>query len=172
MSDCRLLSDRMPAVALGRSTWDPQEIDHLAACSSCRSEWNLVRLSSGLGRYIGAELDARTISRAVLDRVNSSREDARARRGAWGFAGLAAAAAAAVVLWTGSPASRPPVTAAAAPVTALRTPLPELDNLSAGELDAILQTIDEPYWDSAADTSAPGDLDDEALDGGIDTWEG
>jgi hypothetical protein len=49
MSDCGWLSDRMPAVALGRAEWTRDETRHLSDCRSCQREWELVQLSSRLG---------------------------------------------------------------------------------------------------------------------------
>ena len=50
MSNCGHLSNRMPSVVLGRSAWTEEESSHLAGCASCQQEWNVVSLSSGLGR--------------------------------------------------------------------------------------------------------------------------
>jgi hypothetical protein len=95
MSDCDWLSDRMPAVALGRSMWTAEEATHLRDCRSCQDEWDLIRLSSQLGKDVGAGIDPAATTRAVLHRLKRSREEAHLRRKAWGFAALASAAAAA-----------------------------------------------------------------------------
>jgi hypothetical protein len=172
MSDCGWLSDRMPAVALGRSTWTVGESRHLGGCRSCQDEWDLIRLSSRLGKDVGAELDPTATTRAVLHRLARSGEEARLRRKAWGFAALASAAAAAAMVWAGRTATIPSPSARAPMVASLRIQLPELDYLLPAELNAVLQTMDEPYVGGSAADPAAGDLDDEDLDTGFDTWEG
>jgi hypothetical protein len=172
MNDCSWLSDRMPSVALGRSAWTGEETSHLGSCRSCQDEWDLIRLSSRMGKDVAAELDPAATTRAVLGRLARSREEARLRQKAWGFAALAGAAAAAVMVWAGRPATIP-VPAARAPVVAsLQIPLPELDYLLPAELNAVLQTMDEPYVGGSPDAPAWGDPDDEVLDSGFVTWEG
>jgi hypothetical protein len=170
MSDCSRLSDRMPAVALGRSTWSEEESSHLADCGSCQHEWDVVRVSSRLGQGIGADLDPAAVIGVVLQRLAHHRETVQARR-SWGFAVLSGAAAAAVILWAGrsNPVrvlSSPPAT-----VASLQIQLPELDNLLPAELNTVLQTMDEPYV-GGSDDAVAGDSDDEELESGFDTWEG
>jgi hypothetical protein len=172
MSDCGWLSDRMPAVALGRSTWTVEEVDHLGGCRSCQDEWNLIRLSGRLGKDVGAELDPRAATRAVLHRLARSGEEARLRRKAWGFAALASAAAVAAMIWAGPTATIPSPPARAPVVASLQIQLPELDYLLPAELNAVLQTLDESDVGGPVPDSAAGDLDDEDLDSGFDTWEG
>jgi hypothetical protein len=172
MSDCGWLSDRMPAVALGRSTWTTEETSHLGGCRSCQDEWDLIRLSGRLGKDVAAELDHAATTRAVFQRLARSGEEARVRRKAWGFAALAGAAAAAVMIWAGPPAAIPSPAARAPVVASLQIPLPELNYLLPAELNAVLQTMDEPYVGGSADNPAWGDPDDEALDSGFDTLEG
>jgi hypothetical protein len=169
MSDCHWLSDRMPAVALGRSTWTAEEASHLGGCRSCQDEWDLMRISGRLGHLVGAGLDAKGTTRALLHRLARSEEEARRRRKAWSFAALASAAAAAAIVWAGSI----PVAPTSVPVVAsLRIQLPELDNLLPAELNAVLQTMDEPVVGDSVDDPAMGDPDDEDLESGFDTWEG
>lgn len=172
MSDCGRLSDRMPEVALGRSRWTVEEASHLGGCRSCRDEWDLIRLSGQLGRDVGAELDPTAITKAVLHRLARSGEEARLRRRAWGFAALASAAALAAMVWAGRTATIPSPSATAPVVASLQIQLPELDYLLPAELNAVLQTLDEPYVGGSADDSAVGDPDAEELDNGFDTWEG
>ena len=163
MSECHWLSDRMPAVALGRAEWSPDESQHLGTCRSCQEEWNLVARSSRLGREVGRHLEAAFTADALLQRLERSRL-ARRRRG-WGLAGLAAAAVAAVV-WTGRPATH---SAHPAPgiVAGQQLALPELDGLQPAELDSVLQTMDEP---APADSTLDATVDD--LEGFLDSWEG
>jgi hypothetical protein len=172
MSDCGRLSDRMPAVALGRSTWTTAESGHLGGCASCQEEWNLIQLTSQLGASVGARLDHSATTRAVLDRLARSEEQNRLRRRSWGFAALASAAAVAVMVWSGRVAPPPGEPGRTPVVASLQIPLPELDYLLPAELNAVLNTLDEPLvGGSAADTAAV-DPDDEVLETGFDTWEG
>jgi hypothetical protein len=173
MSDCGWLSDRMPAIALGRAEWTADETRHLSGCRSCQEEWEVVRLSSSLGEDVGAALDPEATTRAVLQRIGRARQEARDRRRRWSFAALATAAAIAAAVWTGRPATRSVAPSAESVVAAsLQIPLPELDNLLPAELDTVLQTIDEPLIGGPTDAPAPGDPEYDDLDGILDTWEG
>jgi hypothetical protein len=171
MTDCRRLSDRTPDVVIGRAQWTSDEIGHLSSCRSCRAEWELVRMAHRLGGGWGSELDAAALSHAVLQRLEHARVE-RARRGAWTFAGLVAAAMAAV-LWMGQPVTRPALSPDKTMTAALQIPLPELDSLQPAELDSVLQTMDEAVGDgSTLDTPELGDVDGEELQSVLDVWEG
>jgi hypothetical protein len=172
MSDCGWLTNRMPEVALGRSSWTSEETDHLRGCPVCRSEWHLVRISSRLGSEVGAGLDPASISRNVFLRLSQSVEDARLRRKAWGFAAVATAAAAVVMLWAGPNDPSPAPPAGSPPVASLQIQLPELDNLQPAELNAVLQALDEPNAGDSLEGSVSGDLGDADIESGLDTWEG
>jgi hypothetical protein len=173
MSDCGWLSDRMPAVALARAEWTVDEMRHLMSCQWCQVEWELVRLSSHLGEHVGAELDADSIARAVLQRLARTTEKERVRRRSWSFAAVAIAAAIAAAVWTGRPATPPRGTPAISVVTAaLEIPLPELDNLEPAELNTVLQTIDEPLLGGPTNTPEAGDSYEDDFEGVLDTWEG
>lgn len=173
MSDCGWLTDRLPAVALGRSTWTPEEARHLGGCRSCQDEWELVRLSSRLGQDVGAKLDAGQTTSAVLNRLGRARQEDRLRRQSWSFAALATAAAIAAAVWTGRPVTRPVAPSTGSVVAAsLLIPLPELDNLEPAELNTVLQTIDEPLVGGPTDAPGSGDLDDDDLEGVLNIWEG
>lgn len=161
MSECHWLSDKMPAVALGTAEWGPDEALHLGTCPWCQDEWDLVRASSRMGREVGLGLDATSTSNAVLHRLERARSE-RLRGRAWSFAGLAAAAAIAAVVWTERPTNRP-MAATPAVVAGLQISLPELDSLQPAELDSVLQTMDEP---------APADSTLDELEGFLDSWEG
>ena len=142
MSQCQRISDKMPAVALGRAEWSPDEVQHLDTCRSCQEEWGLVGRTSRMGREAGLRLEATYTADALLQRLERDRLE-RLRSRAWSFAGLAAAATIAVVVWTERPVSRPPHSAPAI-VAGLQISLPELDSLQPAELDSVLQTMDEP----------------------------
>lgn len=175
MSDCEWLSDRMPAVALGRAAWTADEIRHLNECGSCRQEWDVVQSASRLGEDAGLSLDSVRIAAGVLRRLERAREDGRLRRRAWSFGGLAAAAAVAAAIWTGGPQSGPSKVPPVGTTVAgrLSIPLPELEGLEPAELDSVLQTMDEPtVTGSTGDDPALGDLNDDELESVLDTWEG
>ena len=161
MNECHWLSDKMPAVALGTAVWNPIEAQHLDTCEWCQDEWNLLRASSHMGREAGLDLDATSTASALLHRLERARLE-RLRGRAWSFAGLAAAAAIAAVVWTGRPPNRP-MPPATAVVAGLQISLPELDSLQPAELDSVLQTMDEP---------APADSTLDELEGFLDSWEG
>jgi hypothetical protein len=169
MSDCTRLSDRMPAVALGRSTWTAEESTHLASCSSCQEELALLRIVGHLGRDVGSDLNPAVVASAVLQRM-ARNEETILRKRSWAFAALASAAAVAAVIW-----ARPAATihsAGAPAVASLQMQIPELEYLLPAELNAVLQTMDEPYLGGSADDSAAGDSDYEELETGFDIWEG
>jgi hypothetical protein len=161
MSGCQRLSDRMPAVALGRTDWTPNEAQHLRGCPSCQEEWQVLQQSSRLGREIGLGLAGAASSEVLLQRLARDRIRRRRRR-TWSIAGLAAAATVALAVWTGSPGTRQAHQASAV-VAGLPMALPELDGLQPAELDSVLQTMDEP---------APADSTLDELENFLDSWEG
>jgi hypothetical protein len=175
MNDCEGLSDRMPVVALGQAGWTADELRHLNECGSCRREWELVQLASRLGEDTALSLNPTAIAAGVLRRLDRDRENGRLRRRAWRFAGLAAAAAVAAVVWTGGLQSGPSQVESASTAVAgrLSIPLPELDSLEPAELDSVLQTMDEPNVSgSTADDPALGDLNNDELERVLNSWEG
>jgi hypothetical protein len=154
MTTCTQLSDRMPGVAHGTSRWTEMEERHLAECADCRAEWELVTAASRLGATLQPPADPALLSTVLLERLARERQRTRLRARLWTVAGLAAAAAVILAVWTGArTASRPsasPVTRAPALATAptgvprAEFPLPELDDLPAEALDSMLQALDEP----------------------------
>jgi hypothetical protein len=171
MSECTWLSDRMPAVAQGQAEWTSDELHHLNGCESCRREWELVRIAGRLGDGVLPAFDADATTAALLQRLGRRKEAPRRRR-AWTLAGLASAAAIAVLLW---PEKRetPPVAQPAPLVAGLQIPLPELDGLQPAELDSVLRSMDEPAaGDAALESPDLGDLDSEELETVLDIWEG
>jgi HAMP domain-containing protein len=161
MNECHWLSERMPAVALGAAEWTPDEVGHLRGCSSCQEEWNLLQRSSRLGREIGLALQAPSTAETVIAKLAHARVE-RLRRRTWSFAGLAAAASLAALVWTQRPVTQLTHPAQAV-VAGVAMTLPELDSLLPAELDSVLQTMDEP---------APADSTMEELEGFLDSWEG
>lgn len=175
MSECGLLSDRMPAVALGRGKWTPQELHHLDECRSCRHEWTLVGAAGRLGADMEERLAPGDMAISVLQRLQGARVTERVRRTQWSIGGLAAAAALVAALWTGgltsSPDTAPPIGSLAA--GELVFPLPELESLQPAELDSVLQTMDEAnVGNSAAEEPDLGDLNSDELERVLDSWEG
>lgn len=174
MTDCGWLSDRIPAVAVGRAQWTPEEVRHLNECRICQREWELIRVAGRLGDSVGLSSDSPAMASLVLHRLRRERE-VRRRRRTWSFTGLAAAATIAAAVWTGAmergttpPPSPGPVVAAG-----LAIPLPELESLQAAELDSVLQTMDEPNVSEATvDEPGLGDLNSDELESVLDSWEG
>jgi hypothetical protein len=173
MNDCERLSDRMPDVAAHRAGWTADEAAHLAGCAECLAEWRLVLAARSLDQRAPtvsnlSALPAVLKGRLAADRVHRVRE-----RRAWSAAGVAATAAAIVVMvMTGSEAgpvgAPPPVLPAEALV-----PLPELEGLGTAQLDTLLRTIDRPFADkSTLDASTLGEYEDEELELVFATWEG
>jgi hypothetical protein len=170
MSECTELSDRMPLVALGKAGWTAEEARHLSGCRSCQAEWDLLGLAIRLGET-GPELQRSQVAEAVLRRLDRERV-VRLRKKTWGFAGLAAAAALAALVWSGQPATRPVFLPSGPSVARLQIPLPELDSLPSAELDSVLKTMDEPVGNGSAGESGLGDLDSTELQNVLDYWEG
>jgi hypothetical protein len=176
MNDCMWLSDRMPAVALGRAGWTQEEADHLHGCSSCREEWELIQRTSRLGEEIMISYDASPAARAVTERL-ARVAPGYGSRGWRTLAGLAAAAAIVALVWTGTSDTppRPPLEAGSV-VAGLQIPLPELESLQAAELDSVLQTMDERLASGLTITTMEspvlGDLNLDELQRVLDSWEG
>ena len=174
MSECGWLSDRIPAVALGRAEWTPEEVGHLNGCRECQQEWNVVRAASHLGEGVAAP-DPEALAVAVLRRLRRDRETGRQRRRAGGLAGFAAAAAVAAAVWTGGNDIRTEQLPQTRPIVAgrLAIPLPELESLQPAELDSVLQTVDEPNGGgSHSDEPDLRDLNADELERVLDSWEG
>jgi hypothetical protein len=110
MIPCQQLSERMPSVALGHSRWSAAEEAHLASCADCQGEWNLIQVAGRLGASSPSLVDPEVISANVRRRLEDARAGRRAVR-RWTLVGLGVAAAIAVALWTGRPATRRPIAA-------------------------------------------------------------
>lgn len=171
MSDCTWLSDRMPLVALGRAEWTAEEVRHLNACDPCRREWEVLRATARLGDQAAAGLDVAAITRALHQRLGRTVDRGRRRR-AWGFAGMAAAAAVVGLLLTGR--DDPPLPGPTTPVVAgLQIPLPELEDLQPAELDSLLRGMDRPAPDiDTLETTDSGAIDAPQFETVYDYWEG
>ncbi len=171
MSDCERLSDRMPDVALQRAAWTADEAAHLASCTDCRAEWDLVLAARRLEAR-GPTLDPTAIAAAVQRRLATDRTVSRRNRWLWAGGAAAAAAGAIALAVTRGPAPRSEV----APVVAVETdplvPLPELEGLETAQLDTLLQALDGPLAGASATDSASVDDADAELDQLLATWEG
>jgi hypothetical protein len=161
----------MPEVVHDRSRWTADEAAHLAACAHCRRELALVQATVALGRRAPRLPDATAMAAAIEHRLAG----ARTRRiGVQRIAGLAAAAALLLAVWTRWP--EPPVASTAGggrPAAQALVPLPELELLDPAELDSLLQRMEMPSAGSSTlDAPALGDLEDTELEQVLATWEG
>jgi hypothetical protein len=166
MTVCEQLSDRMPAIAAGEQ-WTVAEAAHLAGCADCAAEWAVVAASHRLGADLPG-LNAHQVSERVLGRLRAERA-IRARRRGLAFAGLAAAAAIAVAVWTGRPAG--PAGGRTGAAAAADLSLVELDSLRAPELEALLHSMDRTD-DGDPLHAVPSVLDDGELDRVLEALEG
>ncbi|MEO5798211.1 MAG: hypothetical protein ABIZ70_10670 [Gemmatimonadales bacterium] len=140
MTQCDELQERMPEVAHGRAIWSAVDSSHLADCDDCATSWRLVTAGASLGSKLS--VDSAAISEALRARIRATAAP-QPRRLPWrsGLGLLAAAASVALFFGTGRqhPVGSTPVAAAAA--SAL---LPELDQLSEGQLERVLSDVDLP----------------------------
>lgn len=165
MTICEELSERMPAVARGEAHWDATALAHLAVCRECAAEWRVVSAVAALGRAAPA-IDPEAVGRLVLRRLAASGgRRRRARRWLGAVTGLAAAAAIVLMLW--SPTRRV-VSEPEAPVF-----LPELDSLTAVQLESVLGSVDRPLG-TVRTLDAPGlsGLSDDQLADVLQSMEG
>lgn len=165
MTECTRLSDRMPAVAARTEVWSAAEAAHLSACGDCAGEWALVRAGAALGRELGWTPDVDAITSAVRARITADRLERASirRRTAWSAA--LAAAAIALAVWTGRPATRPVAIPARPSSVQSAALVPELDSLDAGELEDVLDAFDAPLSERVMlGTPTLGDLSDQELE--------
>jgi len=176
MTGCVRLSDRIPEVALGRSSWTAEEETHLRGCADCRAEWALVRAAAALGTRAPIIPEPIAMAAAIQRRLARDRADRRQQRRAWSLAGLAAAAALAFAVWTGRPERSTGVTARdlpAATATQALVPLPELESLEPAELDSLLRMMEAPLVGSSTlDAPTLGELENSELEQVLASWEG
>jgi len=124
MTDCTHLSDRMPDVALGRSRWTAAEERHLAVCADCRAEWTIVSAARRLGSALPAPGDPAVTAARVLGRIADERTRGRTRARVWMAAGLAAAAALAVIVGSRQPSGSGPAAGSTRDVPVATAPAP------------------------------------------------
>jgi hypothetical protein len=166
MSDCHHLSDRIPAVALGRDRWTTEDEAHLARCADCRAEWDLVRAAGRIGGGLPSLADHSDLAAAVLRRVaDAPATKPRGRALRWA-GGLAAAAAVVLAVWTGT-VPEPPAPTSTAGVES------SVEPLSTAQVDSLLDVEEAPLagW-SMLETPTLGDLNEDELERLLRTWEG
>lgn len=169
MTACEMMIDRMPMVAHGRDSWTPEEAAHLAACPECEPAWRLIQAAAHLGAGSAAAIDTARTADRVLTRVALLRRRARWR--AVGWIGLAAAAAAVLVVSVGR--RGPTVSRVEADTAGFRLPLAELEGLNAPQLESVLDGLDAPLGSVATpDAPALGDLEKVQLERVLRSLEG
>ncbi len=172
MTECTLLSDRMPAILAG-DDWTEEERGHLARCADCGAEWALVNDARKLGSDLGYAPDAVAMAAALSAQLRDARGERRSVR-RW-IVGSALAAAASIMLAvatgtfrpgaaTGTQSASGATSAAGLGVESGFVPS-ELDSLSVGELREVLDAFDEPL-SGRSTVGAPGlgDLTDQELE--------
>ncbi len=174
--DCEMLSEKMPEVAHGTAGWTPEESAHLSTCFSCAAEWRLIQRAAHLGDGAAAGLDAGALSSSILAQVSKRGRRDRFTRNAW-YTGLAAAAAVALVVYSGrgpKPGSIGPDSASSGVVdVSFHLPLSELETLNAEQLQAVLDGLDAPVGEVNPDPAPSfGDLDDTQLERVLRSLEG
>lgn len=169
MTTCTHLSDRMPATALGRRGWTPEEIRHLERCADCRAEWGVVQVSAQLGAGEDWSVDSTKLARQSLARVAALHARQRRRR-RWLVGGLAAAAV--LMLMVRLAAHRAESSLPAAQAATLS--LPALDSLSEEELRLVLAAVSGPSLEADAELETSGleALDSTGLEQVLITLEG
>ncbi len=178
MTGCDQLSERMPIVAAGRSTWSADEVAHLTICPDCTAELRLV----GRVRQLGDRLptgDPAAITLKIRERMAGGGAAAkviplrsRRRMTYWGLA-LAAAAAAVLAVAVPRWRSADPANSATGRTTIVAGQvLSELDDLSAPELEALLREFSTPPGFGKSEPAGTGDLNAEELERVLRSWEG
>ncbi len=166
---CQEQSDKMPSVARGENSWSEEEARHLASCADCRSEWELVSAGAALAGDV--LVDAEALAHRVLLRLRTEPVVKRFPASRW-LAGVAAVAAAALlVIKASTPASLPP--SLPAPPTALgAVDIPGLHALGEEGLAEILESMAPQWTDTPTiDTPSLDDLDPRELEQVQRLWE-
>lgn len=175
--DCEMLSEKMPAVAHGEASWTAEESAHLSTCFACAAEWRLIQRAAHLGDAAAAGLDTSALSASIMAQVSRRGRRDRFTRNAW-FTGLAAAAAIALVVYTGRGPRQVPVGPVDSAVSAqtdmsFHLPLSELEALDSDQLQSVLDGLDAPVGEVSPDPAPSiGDLDDNQLERVLRSLEG
>ena len=147
MSDCDALLDVMPMVAVGRVAWPAGAEAHLATCPECQQAWQIIQAGARLGRTAAPPLDTANMAARLSGRLAAARRANRRRRGVAAIGLLAAAAAIALVVWRGHPGAPETGSAPGALTSEARAPVipvSGLEDLDAGQLQAVYQGLDAP----------------------------
>src|SRR5512139_2282544 len=153
MTECTQLSDRMAAVAHGRSEWSAEEAAHLESCQDCGAEWRVMRAGALLGMEVARTLPAEFVATRVVAAVKAP----RSARGWWPrLRWLAVPAAAAAVALLALPDGRGPAAPGAGTVEV--GVLPELEPLDATALEAVLELL--PSQDTPVEIRGFDELSD------------
>lgn len=178
MIDCEMLSEKMPAVAHGDASWSAEELAHILSCPACAAEWRLVQRAAHLGDGVSAGLETAGLTKSIMTQVASRSRRDRFTRNAW-YSGLAAAAAIALVVFTGRPSSRGAVatvtdSGVTVPVdVSFHLPLSELEALDSDQLQSVLDGLDTPVGEvEPGPAPSFGDLDDTQLERVLRSLEG
>lgn len=166
---CQELSDRMPAVAGGATTWSAEEAAHLRTCDDCRAEWTVVSAGRGVGA--DTKVDADALAARVLHRLRTEPVVRRFPRRRW-MIGLAAAAVIAIVLLPARLPRGPAAPLSNGTTAPLAVDLPGLGALGAEDLAAVLESL-ESSWTETSTSDAPSldDLDPRELERMERSWE-
>jgi anti-sigma factor RsiW len=158
----------MPLVAAGAGAWTAAEREHLERCPSCAQEWRLVMAARHLGDREAARLDLEKLARGVTTGVETARRRARWMRAGW-VAGLAAAAAVALLVWNGRGSA--PREEAAGREHVL--PVAELEDLDSTELNAVFEELEAPLGEvRVIDVPGLGGLNSQELERVLRSLEG
>lgn len=166
MTECDRLSDRMPLVGQGRSSWTAEEQQHLSGCAECRAEWELIGMVGRIGARAPRPGAAPTFDGRLLARLAEPLPALSRRRVLRWAVGLAVAAGVALAVWTGTPRRSPMSTAAAVPAADSGAPPDSTD------FGPLLDDDLPPAGWSMLDTPGLGDLNAEELELVLRTWEG
>lgn len=141
MNATHLDPDRIADQSPG-APWTEAEAAHLSGCADCRREVELVASvrSLGLARLAGFDADrvAARVRSGLATRPVEAPGRAPWRAGRW-LVGLAAAAGIVLAVRLGTPAGQLATQGPSAPV--LLSVLHELDGLTTGQLELVLQSI-------------------------------
>lgn len=173
---CQELSDKMPGVARGETSWTGAEALHLGSCADCRAEWAVVSAAATLADEVAVDADA--LAERVLLRLRTEPVVKRFPRPRW-IAGIAAVAAAVLLISkavTTAPLPRspaaPPSGPAAPPTTLGAVDIPGLHALGEAGLAEVLESMAPEWTDTPTiDTPSLDDLDPRELEQVQRLWE-
>lgn len=176
MNECAALVDLMPMVAAGRAAWPTGAEAHLRECADCRAAWRIIGAAARLGGEVPEGIDFDTVGVQVSRRLRAARSADRRRRGLGGISLLAAAAAIALMVWRGHPATVPSGPGAGTPTPeagAFVIPVSGLDDLDTAQLQAIYQQLDGPLG-AGGSVGGPGleELSPEEMSQVLSTYQG